>query len=338
MKKIQEVLNIYNVTNKGDNYYWREDKQRVGAEIHIVIPYGFINGSNMLLPAYIAVLNNAISVECKYVRTNYKIGLTYTDLFINIIDDFYMLPSLTTIFNVFKSMESNIEKLKQAYYDLRLQNIMNTAEDMEFVIGFQQAKERMMSIKDDKDVEAAFKLATESIKEENIFVFYQSAHEIDYFGKVNKSFKIDHETYDKYLLNEYFYNIEFDNMLDLLICHELLHSTNAIDTDVKIINNRRTLVFKQDKEQVEIILSEMEKHFDEIFDKKYINELLSFVGSNFVNIMNNHMKDISYVVKAFVSGTEVFEKEDINKLYEYKMEDFEKLFLDKVISNVFKKE
>ena len=104
------------------------------------------------------------------------------------------------------------------------------------------------------------------------------------------------------------------------------------------MNEKYYLVLLNEKDFNRVALYNLSEHFDEIFDDKYIIELYSFVGSNLVNIFNNHLNSIEYVVKAFLTDSEVFEdKNEIDKLYEMNMDDFKKLFIEKIYNRLNKK-
>lgn len=340
MKHIKDVLSLYNVT-KDNNYYWKKSDNYIGAKVHIIIPFGHVNGAKMLIPVYMDVFNNAISLSSKFIQSTYRIGLNYTELEITIIDSLNLLPSMMLIWNTMKNMSTQYHTINGS---LSKSNIMEQfkefkeASGYKFIKKFNDSYELMMDIlKDPVKTEEAIKLSLKVISEDICFIIYQSEHRIDYFKRHDLEFKLDDIEYDLEELKKYKDIFEFDDLLELLICQEILHSANVFTTKVQKMNNKYYLILGNEKEFNRVALSNMSEHFDEIFDERYLNELYSFVGSNLVNIFNNHLNDVNYIVKAFVTDGEVFEdKNEINKLYEMNMDDFKNLFINKIYNRLNK--
>lgn len=344
MKNIKEVLSLYNIT-QDNNYYWKKSENYIGAKIHIIIPFGYINGAKMLIPIYMEFLNNALSLESKNLRSTYRIGMNYSTLEITIIDSLILLPSLMLVWNTMKNLSTQADVIINAVSNMDIvENFKNLKEVVgyNYIKGFEKAYNSMMDIVNNPDkISEAIKLSLKVISEDLCFVIYQSEHRIDYFKRHNLEFKLDNIEYDLEELQKYRDIFEFDNLFELLICQEILHSANVFKTDVKKMNGKYYLILMNEKEFNKVALFNMSEHFDEIFNAKYLNELYSFVGSNLVNIFNNHLNSIDYIVKAFLTDGEVFDdKNEINKIYEMNMDDFKNLFINKIYNrlNLEKKE
>ena len=341
MKNIKDVLSLYNI-EKDNNYYWKKSDNYIGAKIHIIIPFGYINGSKMLMPVYIDFLNNILSRSNKYLRSNYRMGLNYTELEITVLNSLHLLPCIMTVWNIMKNLSTQLDTIKSSISKI---NIMENFKDFKeafgykYVKGFEKAYEDMINtLKDEQKTEEALKLGLSVISEDICYVIYQSEHRIDYFKRHNLNFKLDDIKYDIEELERYKDVFEFDNLFELLICQEILHSANVFRTDVRKMDGKYYLVLLNEKDFNRVALYNLSEHFDDIFDDKYIIELYSFVGSNLVNIFNNHLNNIDYIVKAFLTDSEVFEdKNEIDKLYEMNMGDFKKLFIEKIYNRLNKK-
>ena len=344
MKKIKDVLSLYNI-EKDNNYYWKKSNNYIGAKIHIIIPFGYINGAKMLVPIYMDFLNNVLSLERKNIRSNYKIGMNYSQLEVTVIDSITLLPSMMLIWNTMKNLSTQYEVINSSLSKIDvIENFKSFKEAVgyKYVNGFEEAYELMLNIlKSDTKTEEAIKLSLKVISEDLCYVIYQSEHRIDYFKRHNLDFKLDNVEYNIEELSNHRDIFEFENLFELLICQEILHSANVFKTDVKKMNGKYYLIILNEKDFNRVALYNMSHHFDEIFDIKYLNELYSFVGSNLVNVFNNHLNSIDYIVKAFLTDGEVFEdKNEVSKIYDMKMDDFKNLFINNIYNrlNLNKKE
>ena len=341
MKTIDSLGKIYNLEFQ-NNYVFMKDEDYVGARIQIIIPYGIINGYDILIPVYMEVFNNSLSITNKYMRVNYHVGLNYSLLDINVIDEKNKLPVMVTIFNLMKTMKDKLDDVYEAFvaWDL-IESMKNfrEVEEYNYVKDFDVKFNEMIAIAKDPDkCKEALTKCCELIKEEDIMVFYQSKHEMQYFLRSDK-FKLDKIDWDLDSLKSKKYVLDFSDLYELLICREILHSTNVFSTEIKRIDDNYILIIHNDKEFVDNALNGLNEHYDEIFDESYTNELYSFIGYNFNNIINNYKKDISFIVKSYLTNSEVFSyNEEINKIYDYTMNDFKKLFSNKILNKILNTE
>lgn len=334
MKNIREVLPVYNIQIQ-KNYITKIDPNMVGSKITIIVPYGFMNGANILIPVYMDILNTMITKNSKYMRSNYTVGLNYSRLDLTITNEMNQLPMLTTVFNTMRTMSTNIDGLYDTFLAWDLIETLKTFSHMDeygYVKGFREIYEKIIGIaKSEIECKNALSKCCKVINEEICFIFYQSRNQIDYFTRHDKEFKLDKIEWNLDVLKNKKYLIPFDNLYELLICKELLHSTNVFSTDVKRFDDKYYLLINNEKEMVRSAIYSMTEMFDEIFAEQYATELYSFIASNFLNILNNHKRDIGYTVKAFLTDSEVFEDEkEIEKVFEYKISDIKELFLNKV--------
>lgn len=341
MKKIEQLSELYNLQFQG-NYTFKKDEDYVGAKIQVIIPYGIINGYNILIPVYMEVFNNSLSMSNKHMRVNYNIGLNYSLLDIQVIDEINKLPVMVNVFNLMKRMKDSLDDVYEAFVAWDMIESMKkfqSIEEFSYVKDFDIKFKKMIEIAKDTDkCKEALSKCCELVKEENIRVFYQSKHEMQYFLRTDK-FKLDHIEWDLEKLKESKYTLEFDDLFELLVCKEILHSTNVFSSEIKHIENKYYLIIHNDKDFVETALNGLRDNYDEIFNDTFINELYSFIGCNFNNIINNYKKDITYLVRAYLTDSEVFSyNEEINKIYEYTMKDFKELFSNKVIDKILIKE
>ena len=327
MKNIRDVLPLYNIQIQ-KNYVTKIDPNMVGSKISIIIPYGFMNGYDILIPVYMEILNNSLAKNSKYMRCNYNVGLNYSRLDITIMNEMNQLPSLITVFNTMKTLSTDINNMYDTFIAWDLIESLKTFRHMDeygYVKNFDKAYENIITIAKDEN------LCCELVTEENCFVFYQSRNQIDYFTRHDKEFKLDEIEWNLEVLAKRKYLIPFDNLYELLICKELLHSTNVFSTDVKRYDGKYYLLINNEKEMVKAAITSMRDMFDEIFADIYSTELYSFISSNFLNILNNHKRDIDYTIKAFLTDSEVFEAEnEIEKVYDYSMKDIKDLFINNV--------
>lgn len=334
MKNIRDVLPLYNIQIQ-KNYVTKIDPNMVGSKISIIVPYGFMNGNDILIPVYMEILNNSLAKNSKYMRCNYNVGLNYSRLDLTIMNEINQLPSLVTVFNTMKTLSTDINNMYDTFIAWDLIESLKTFRHMDeygYVKNFDKAYENIITIaKDEKLCREALKKCCELVTEENCFVFYQSRNQIDYFTRHDKEFKLDKIEWNLDVLSERKYLIPFDNLYELLICKELLHSTNVFSTDVKRYDGKYYLLINNEKEMVKAAITSMRDMFDEIFADIYSTELYSFISSNFLNILNNHKRDIDYTIKAFLTDSEVFETEDeIEKVYNYSIKDIKDLFINNV--------
>lgn len=334
MRNINDVLPVYNIQIQ-KNYVFKKDPNMVGSKISIIIPYGFMNGTDILIPVYMEILNNYLVKNSKYLRCNYSVGLNYSRLDLTIMNEINQLPLLMMVFNTMKTMSTDIENVYNTFVAWDLIESLKTFRHMDeygYVKNFDKAYKDIIEIaKDETKCKEALKKCCELIGEEECFIFYQSRNQIEYFNRHDKEFKLDDIEWDLDKLAEKKYLIPFDNLYDLLICKELLHSTSVFSTDVKKYKDKHYLLINNEKAMVKSAISSMTDMFDEIFADIYATELYSFISSNFLNILNNHKRDLNYSIKAFLTGSEVFEDErEIEKVYEYSIQDIKKLFINNV--------
>ena len=334
MKNIRDVLPLYNIQIQ-KNYITKIDPNMVGVKISIIIPYGFMNGYEILIPVYMEILNNSLVKSSKHLRSNYSVGLNYSRLDITIMNEINQLPSLMTVFNTMKTLSTDIDYMYETFLAWDIIESLKTFKYMDeygYVKNFKDAYENTISIaKDEIRCKEELKKCCELVNEENCYVFYQSRNQIDYFNRHDKELKLDKIEWDLNVLSDKKYLIPFDNLYDLLICKELLHSTSVFSTDVKRYEDKYYLLINNEKDMVKSAIYSMSEMFDEIFADIYATELYSFISSNFLNILNNHKRDIDYTIKAFITDSEVFEDErEIEKIYEYSMKDIKELFMNKV--------
>lgn len=341
MKKIEELSELYNLQIQG-NYIFKKDEDYVGAKIQIIIPYGIINGYDILIPVYMEVFNNSLSMSNKHMRVNYSVGLNYSLLDINVIDEINKLPVMVNVFNLMKSMKDNLDEVYEAFVAWDMIESMKKFQSLEeynYVKDFGVKFKKMIEIAKDPDkCKEALSKCCELVKEYNVKVFYQAKHEIQYFLRSDK-FKLEPIEWDLNKLKESKYVLDFDDLFELLICKEILHSTNVFSSEIKHIENKYYLIIHNDKDFVETALNGLQHNYDEIFNEAYTNELYSFIGCNFNNIINNYKKDLTYLVRSYLTDSEVFAyNEEINRIYDYSMEDFKNLFTNKVINKILIKE
>lgn len=341
MKKIEELGELYNLQFQG-NYVFKKDENYVGSKIQIIIPYGIINGYDILIPVYMEVFNNSLSMSNKHMRVNYSVGLNYSLLDINVIDEINKLPVMVNVFNLMKSMKDNLDDVYEAFVAWDMIESMKKFQSLEeynYVKDFDVKFKMMIEIaKDVNKCKEALSRCCELVTEDNVKVFYQSKHEMQYFLRSDK-FKLEPIDWDLNKLRESKYILDFDDLFELLICKEILHSTNVFSSEIKHIENKYYLIIHNDKDFVETALNGLQHNYDEIFNEAYTNELYSFIGCNFNNIINNYKKDLTYLVRSYLTDSEVFAyNEEINRIYEYSMEDFKNLFTNKVINKILIKE
>lgn len=341
MKKIEELSELYNLQIQG-NYVFKKDEDYVGAKIQIIIPYGIINGYDILIPVYMEVFNNSLSMSNKHMRVNYSVGLNYSLLDINVIDEINKLPVMVNIFNLMKSMKDNLDDVYRAFVAWDMIESMKKFQSLEeynYVKDFDVKFKKMIEIaKDVNKCKEALSKCCELVTEDNIKVFYQAKHEMQYFLRSDK-FKLEPIEWDLNKLRESKYILDFDDLFELLVCKEILHSTNVFSSEIKHIENKYYLIIHNDKDFVETALNGLQHNYDEIFNEAYTNELYSFIGCNFNNIINNYKKDLTYLVRSYLTDSEVFAyNEEINRIYDYSMEDFKNLFTNKVINKILIKE
>ena len=334
MKNIRDVLPLYNIQIQ-KNYVTKIDPNMAGSKISIIVPYGFMNGYDILIPVYMEILNNSLAKNSKYMRCNYNVGLNYSRLDLTIMNEMNQLPSLVTVFNTIRTLSTDINNMYDTFIAWDLIESLKTFRHMDeygYVKNFDKAYENIITTaKDEKLCREALKKCCKLVTEENCFVFYQSRNQIDYFTRHDKEFKLDKIEWNLDVLSERKYLIPFDNLYELLICKELLHSTNVFSTDVKRYDGKYYLLINNEKEMVKAAITSMRDMFDEIFADIYSTELYSFISSNFLNILNNHKRDIDYTIKAFLTDSEVFETEnEIEKVYDYSMKDIKNLFINNV--------
>lgn len=341
MKKIEELSELYNLQIQG-NYIFKKDEDYVGAKIQIIIPYGIINGYDILIPVYMEVFNNSLSMSNKHMRVNYSVGLNYSLLDINVIDEINKLPVMVNVFNLMKSMKDNLDDVYKAFVAWDMIESMKKFQSLEeynYVKDFDVKFKKMIEIAKDVDkCKEALSKCCELVTEDNIKVFYQAKHEMQYFLRSDK-FKLEPIEWDLDKLRESKYILDFDDLFELLVCKEILHSTNVFSSEIKHIENKYYLIIHNDKDFVETALNGLQHNYDEIFNEAYTNELYSFIGCNFNNIINNYKKDLTYLVRSYLTDSEVFAyNEEINRIYDYSMEDFKNLFTNKVINKILIKE
>lgn len=334
MKNIRDVLPVYNIQIQ-KNYIIKIDPNMVGSKISIIIPYGFMNGVDILIPVYMEILNNSLVKNSKYLRCNYSVGLNYSRLDLTIMNEINQLPILMTVFNTMKTMSTNIDNMYDTFLAWDLLESLKTFRHMDeygYVKDFDKAYERMINIaKNEVECKNALSKCCNLINEDICYIFYQSKNTIDYFNRHDKEFKLEKIEWNLNVLSDKKYMIPFDNLYELLICKELLHSTNVFSTDVKRYEDKYYLLINNEKAMVKSAISSMTDVFDEIFADIYVTELYSFISSNFLNILNNHKRDIDYSIKAFITDSEVFEDDrEIEKVYNYSMSDIKNLFINNV--------
>ena len=341
MKKIEELGELYNLQFQS-NYVFKKDEDYVGAKIQIIIPYGIINGYDILIPVYMEVFNNSLSMSNKHMRVNYNVGLNYSLLDIHVIDEINKLPVMVNVFNLMKSMKDNLDDVYEAFVAWDMIESMKKFQSLEeynYVKDFDVKFKQMIEIaKDVNKCKEALSRCCDLVIEDNVKVFYQAKHEMQYFLRSDK-FKLEPIEWDLDKLRESKYILDFDDLFELLVCKEILHSTNVFSSEVKRIENKYYLIIHNDKDFVETALNGLQHNYDEIFNEAYTNELYSFIGCNFNNIINNYKKDLTYLVRSYLTNSEVFAyNEEINRIYEYSMKDFKNLFTNKVINKILIKE
>ena len=249
---------------------------------------------------------------------------------------------MVNIFNLMKSMKDNLDDVYKAFVAWDMIESMKKFQSLEeynYVKDFDVKFKKMIEIAKDVDkCKEALSRCCELVTEDNIKVFYQAKHEMQYFLRSDK-FKLEPIEWDLNKLMESKYVLDFDDLFELLVCKEILHSTNVFSSEIKHIENKYYLIIHNDKDFVETALNGLQHNYDEIFNEAYTNELYSFIGCNFNNIINNYKKDLTYLVRSYLTDSEVFAyNEEINRVYDYRMEDFKNLFTNKVINKILIKE
>ena len=199
-------------------------------------------------------MNNSLVKSSKRLRSNYSVGLNYSRLDITIMNEINQLPSLMTVFNTMKTLSTDIDYMYETFLAWDIIESLKTFKHMDeygYVKNFKDAYENTISIaKDETRCKEALKKCCELINEEKCYVFYQSRNQIDYFSRHDKEFKLDKIEWDLNVLSDKKYLIPFDNLYELLICKELLHSTSVFSTDVKRYENKYYLLINNEKDMV----------------------------------------------------------------------------------------
>lgn len=339
MKKAIELLDLYNIEREG-NYYWKKDENYIGTDINLIFNVGLLNGSKLLLPIYLEQLVNHMSFNIRDARISYRIGLNYTSINIMVFDELLKIITMAKIFNIMNSFYVANQHLTDNVTLEVLNNIkvMNRFDDYKNIKGFENVYTDMKEIiLDEEKIKDSYNDANKLFIEQNAFVFYQCRYKLDYFNRTEIEFKLNDIEFNLENMRKNRILIEMDDLYESLIIKELLHSTELVilKTEINKYNGKYYLEFKNNNiDEIKNALNLYRTHINEIIMEEYSNELYSFLQANFNVMINNHMRDIKYTITGFLTDTEVFEKDDFNRVLTYSVSELKELLINKLINKI----
>ena len=321
MKKINDVLQIYNIQKNG-NYYIMKDENFVGCKIYLVFPFGMINGYDLLLPVYMNLAINNLNANTKFAKYDLIINDNNTIIDITVFSEYNKITTLAETFNFLNTFINIIPNYNTDLYKQILDGYKEEYEvlDYSFKIGYLESINKMYN--NLTKVKECFDNAAARINEMTANVFIQCANDFDYLTRHNNDLILEKVNYNIDKIKEQYFVLEFDKILDCYLIEGIIKTLNTYNFYTQKYNDKYYIIFIDDINYVKSSFKDLDSVIDSIFSEQYKNDIYASLVSSLYNKLLNLKKDIKYVVDNILNNNEVFENYDeIGNVYKLSMDE-----------------
>ena len=334
MKKINEVLQIYNIQKNG-NYYIMKDNNFVGCKIYLVFPFGMVNGSDLLLPVYMNLAINNLNANTKFAKYDLIINDNNTIIDITVFSEYNKITTLAETFNFLNTFINIIPNYNIDLYKQILDGYKEEYDvlDYSFKEGYLDSINKMYN--NLTNVKECFENAAARINEMTANVFIQCANDFDYLTRHNNDLFLEKVNYDIDKIKEQYFILEFDKIWDCYLIEGMLKSLDTFNFHIQKYNEKYYIIFIDEKELTIYSFKELRNIMDTLFSDQYKNDIYSSVISSLYNKLLNLKKDMKYVVENVLNYNEVFENMDeIGNIYKLSIDDIVNKIKEHILNKI----
>lgn len=317
MKKLE----ISNIFEKEDNYYFLKNENINGAKIKIYYPIGFLD-PNLDANFYYYTLSNIVRQTFTKCYLDYKVFPNYTIITFNIFDKHYVNEMMGKLWNTMNNLaeHSNIfvdkEALEFFYNEWIIPDDFQRYEDVELVTALSMQRSYL-----DKDIEETFRKTCEYFTEKNAIVFYTTNDSLRSLSRNEVQFEKRAYNYNLENIKKKYPVFIFDDPLMGEIFNILLRHIEAYTIDNQVIDGKYTIIFiggllEKFKDSMTLIKDKLE----EIFVREVVLSVLTNVANNIFErrlVVDN----FDYKVSCLLNDLYYPEEYDELRMYSYSYDD-----------------
>lgn len=317
MKKLE----ISNIFEKEDNYYFLKNENINGAKIKIYYPVGFLD-PKLDANFYCYNLSNIVRQTFTKCYLDYKVFPNYTIITFNIFDKHYVNEMMGKLWNTMSNLaeHSNIfvdkEALEFFYNEWIIPDDIQRYEDVELVTALSMQRSYL-----DKDIEETFRKTCEYFTEKNAVVFYTTNDSLRSLSRNEVQFEKRAYNYNLENIKKKYPVFIFDDPLMGEIFNILLRHIEAYTIDNQVIDGKYTIIFiggllEKFKDSMTLIKDKLE----EIFVREVVLSVLTNVANNIFE-RRLVIDTFDYKVSCLLNDLYYPEEYDELRVYSYSYDD-----------------
>jgi hypothetical protein len=314
-------LEISNIFEKEDNYYFLKNENINGAKIKIYYPIGFLD-PNLDANFYGYTLSNIVRQSFTKCHLDYQVFPNYTLFTFNIFDHHYINEMLGKLWNTMNGLSEHShrfidkESLEFFYDEWIIPDDIQRYEDVELVTALSMQRAYL-----DQDIKETFRKTCEYFTEKNAIVFYTSKDSIKLVSRNDVEFEKRAYNYNLENIKKKYPVFIFEDPLMGEIFNVLLRYVEAYTIDQQIIDDKYTIIFvggliEKFKESMTLLKDKLE----EIFVRELVLNVITNVANNFFErrlVIDN----FDYKVTCLLNDLYYPEENDELRFYSYSYDD-----------------